>query len=211
MRCTMQVCTTVCGNTASIASGNPVRPSTQQMRMSETPRCRARRGPASRTSRPPFLETTGRARRGCRPSPPRARGSRPCAPPTPPSRIFKHQRVEEHHRVDVLQRPGLPRPRVVHDRVGDPADQVPADRDAVELAQVRLDIPGGHAPRVERQDPLVKPLKPPLTLAHQLRFKAPVTIARRVDLNRPVLGASVLGVLPLRWLPVPPGGSWWRS
>ena len=30
----MQVCTTVCGNTASIASGNPVSPSTQQMRMS---------------------------------------------------------------------------------------------------------------------------------------------------------------------------------
>ena len=35
----MHVCTVVCGNTASIASGNPLRPSTQQIRMSLTPRC----------------------------------------------------------------------------------------------------------------------------------------------------------------------------
>ena len=37
----MHVCTVVCGNTASIASGNPLSPSTQQIRMSLTPRCRS--------------------------------------------------------------------------------------------------------------------------------------------------------------------------
>jgi hypothetical protein len=39
IRCTMQVCTIVAGNTASIASGNPLSPSTQAIRMSLTPRC----------------------------------------------------------------------------------------------------------------------------------------------------------------------------
>jgi hypothetical protein len=40
MRCTMQVCTHAFGNVASIASGKPLRPSTQAMRTSETPRQR---------------------------------------------------------------------------------------------------------------------------------------------------------------------------
>ena len=41
---TMQVCTQACGKTASIASGNPVRPSTQATRTSSTPRwCRSLR------------------------------------------------------------------------------------------------------------------------------------------------------------------------
>ena len=35
----MHVCTTVLGKIASIASGKPFRPSTQQIRMSCTPRC----------------------------------------------------------------------------------------------------------------------------------------------------------------------------
>ncbi len=34
----MQVCTAVCGYIASIASGNPLSPSTHAIRMSETPR-----------------------------------------------------------------------------------------------------------------------------------------------------------------------------
>ena len=35
----MQVCTVVAGKIASIASGKPFSPSTQQRRMSDTPRC----------------------------------------------------------------------------------------------------------------------------------------------------------------------------
>ena len=48
-------------------------------------------------------------------------------------------------------------------------------------------------PAVERQDLVVKTLKPPLALADDPRPKAPVTIARRVDPHR-----SVLGDQPLR-------------
>src|SRR5271169_6888936 len=38
MRWTMQVCTTVCGKTALMASGKPFRPSTTAIRMSWAPR-----------------------------------------------------------------------------------------------------------------------------------------------------------------------------
>jgi hypothetical protein len=53
---------------------------------------------------------------------------------------------------------------------------------------VRLDIPRRHPARVERQDLPVKPLKPPLTLAHQLRLETAFPISGRVDPHRPVLG-----------------------
>jgi hypothetical protein len=39
--CTTQVCTTVSGNTLVIASGSPVSPSQQAMRMSRSPRLRS--------------------------------------------------------------------------------------------------------------------------------------------------------------------------
>jgi hypothetical protein len=110
---------------------------------------------------------------------------------------LEHHAVQEHDRVEVLKRAGLPLPDVIHDRVGDPADEIAAHADAVELSQVRFDIPRGHPPAIERQDPLVKPLKPPLTLAHQLGLKAAIAIPRRPDLDRPVLGAQRLGRRPV--------------
>jgi hypothetical protein len=53
--------------------------------------------------------------------------------------------VEEHDRVDVIERPGLPRPDVVHHCIRDAADQIVADLHAVDLLEVRgmslTDIP----------------------------------------------------------------------
>jgi hypothetical protein len=37
------------------------------------------------------------------------------------------QRVEEHHRIDGIERPVLPFPDLVEDRVGDPADEIGRD------------------------------------------------------------------------------------
>ena len=85
---------------------------------------------------------------------------------------LEHERVEEHDGVDVLQRPGLPGADVVHDRVGDAADQVAADADAVDVGQVRLDIPRREAAAVEREDLLVKALKAALALSDDRRLKA---------------------------------------
>jgi hypothetical protein len=105
---------------------------------------------------------------------------------------LQHERVQEHDRVDVVQRPGLPRARVLHHRVGDLADEIAADLDAVELGQVRLDVPRREATAIEREDLLVEPLKAALALSDQLGLEAAVTITRRVDPDRPVLGRKRL-------------------
>ena len=62
--------------------------------------------------------------------------------------VFAHldlQRVEVDDRVDRLQRPGAPRRDVLEHRVGDPADGVAADLDAVEAGQVGGDV-ADHMP-----------------------------------------------------------------
>jgi hypothetical protein len=58
---------------------------------------------------------------------------------TPAVADLQHHAVQEQHGVDVLERPVLPLAHVVHNRVRGPADQIPPDRDSVELAQVRLE------------------------------------------------------------------------
>ena len=110
---------------------------------------------------------------------------------------LQHQAVEEDHRIDVLQRPLLPRADVLDDRVGDAADQVVADLDAVELGQVRLDVTNAHPARVHRDDLLVKASEAPLALRHDLRRKAALAIARRLDPNRAMLGRQRLRRRPI--------------
>jgi len=119
---------------------------------------------------------------------------------------LQHQRVEEHHRVHVIEWPGLPGPGVVHDRVGDLGDQVPADGHTVDLLQVRADVPGRHPSRVQGEDLLIEPLKTPLALSHDLRFKGPVAIPWRVDLDLTVLGDQRLGRRPVPGVPHPARG-----
>ena len=84
---------------------------------------------------------------------------------------LQDERVEEDHRVDVVERPLLPLAHVLHNRVGDAADQVAADLDAVDLGQVRLDVARREAARVEREDLVVEPLEAPLPLPDDLRLE----------------------------------------
>ena len=114
-----------------------------------------------------------------------------------------HQSVEEHDRVDVLQRPLLPGSDVIHDRVGDAADEVVPDLDTIELGQVRLNVAHRHPAGVERDDLLVEPHKAPLPLTHDLRLKAPIAVARSFDLNRPVLGVQRLRGPTVARVPTP--------
>src|SRR3954451_5302209 len=51
-----------------------------------------------------------------------------------------HERVEVDDRVNLIQRPRAPRLHVGQHSVGDAADRVTPDRDAVELAELRLDL-----------------------------------------------------------------------
>ena len=62
---------------------------------------------------------------------------------------------------------------------------------------MRGDVAGRHPAGVERQDLVVKPLKPRLTLANDLRVKRPRSIAGRVDLH-----LALVGQQPLRGRPV---------
>jgi hypothetical protein len=101
---------------------------------------------------------------------------------------LEHQAVQEHDGVHVIQGPRLPRPGVVHDGVGDGADQLMADVDAIDLRQVGLDIADRQAAGIERDDLLVKAFKAPLTLAYDLGFKGAAAIAWRLDPDRAVLG-----------------------
>ena len=103
-----------------------------------------------------------------------------------------HEAVEEHDRVEVIERPLLPGTHVLHDRVGDAADQVAADLDAVELAEVRLDVPDRHPARVQRDDPVVEPREPRCALRQDLRLEAALPVPRRLDPHRPVISPQRL-------------------
>src|SRR4051812_39028698 len=105
---------------------------------------------------------------------------------------LQHQRVEEDDRVDVIERALLPLADVVHDGVGDAADQVAADLDAVDLGQVRLDVARREPARVEREDLVVEALETPPPLPDDLRLEAAPAIPRRLDPHRPVLGRKRL-------------------
>src|SRR3954447_10845071 len=98
--------------------------------------------------------------------------------------------VEVDDRIDRLQRPRAPRDHVVEDGVGDPADRVAPDVDAVELAQMRRDVTDRHPAGVEAEDLVVQPRQPRLTLGDEPGLKAARAIPRGPDLNRPQIGAD---------------------
>jgi hypothetical protein len=91
---------------------------------------------------------------------------------------LEHERVEEDHRVDVLQRP------VAHSRTSSMTASVTLEISSrptftpVDLLQMRLDVAHRQAAEVERQDLVVEPLQAPLALLDDLRLEAGVTIAR---------------------------------
>ena len=104
---------------------------------------------------------------------------------------LQHQCIEEHDRVDVVERPCLPRPCVVHDRVGHPTDQVAADADPVDLFEVGLDVAGGKTAAVQGQDLVVEPLEPPLPLPAPIRRLATSRCGSgRLDPHPALLGRS---------------------
>jgi hypothetical protein len=80
-------------------------------------------------------------------------------------------------------------------------------RDRADLLQLRADVTDGQPAAVEREDLLVEPDEPALALADDLRLKAAVAVAWRVDRNLPCSVLNVFGVVPLRLLATRPGGS----
>src|SRR4051794_13763981 len=107
------------------------------------------------------------------------------------------ERVEEDQRIGRLQRPRLPCRDLVQHRVGDRADQVRRDVDAVQLAQVADDLAGAHAPRVHRDDLVVEAGEAPLVLGDQLRVEARLPVAWYRQLDPARVGDDGLAAVPV--------------
>ena len=107
------------------------------------------------------------------------------------------QRVEVDDRVDALQRPRAPRGDVLQHGVGDAADRVAADLDAVEALQVRGDVAHRHAAGVEVEHALVQAREPGLALGDQLGVKRAAAVARRAHRHLAELGLERLGRRPI--------------
>ena len=80
--------------------------------------------------------------------------------------------VDEEDRIDTVERPVLPLGHAFHHLVGDGGDGLLGDLGAVDLGQVRGDLPVGEALRRQRQHHLVHAGQPPLPLPDDLRLEA---------------------------------------
>src|SRR6266496_2945216 len=81
-------------------------------------------------------------------------------------------RVQVDGDVQLLERPALPGADVVLDRGGHLRDQPVRDVDAIELAQVPLDLAGRHPAGVEGEDLLVEAVERAGVLGHDPRLEA---------------------------------------
>jgi hypothetical protein len=117
-----------------------------------------------------------------------------------------HQRVDVQDRVEAVQRPGLPRGDLLSHHVGHPRDQRRGDLGAVDLGQVRLDVAGGHAARVQREDHVIDLPGPPPPLRDDDRLEGGVTVAGHIDADRPGRGRDGLLVAAVTRVPGPVPG-----
>src|SRR5262245_19792016 len=102
------------------------------------------------------------------------------------------KRVEHHQRVEALERPVLPFPRLLDHRVGHLADQVGTHFDPVDLLQMALDLAHRHAAGVHRHDLVVEPGETPLALLDDLRLEAAVAVTRHFQVDHPFVGDQPL-------------------
>ena len=102
------------------------------------------------------------------------------------------QGIEEDQGIGRLQRARLPGGDLLQHRVGDRADQIGRDLDAVEIAQMADDLAGAHAAGVHRDDLLVEPWKAALVLGDQLRIETGLAVARNLQLDLPGIGDNRL-------------------
>jgi hypothetical protein len=112
--------------------------------------------------------------------------------------------VDEQHRVNRVQRPGLPLGQALQYPVGDGADGVPGHLRAVDLGQVGLDLAGGQALGDQGDHQVIHARQAPLPLGHDRRGEAGIPIPRHADLHRPRLGEHRFGPVPVAGVPAIP-------
>src|SRR6187402_2443977 len=206
IRCTTQVWMIVSGKTALIASGNPFRPSTTAMRMSPTPRflssfmTRSQKLGAFGILDPQAENVLGAVRLD-------AEGDVDClvADHALVSDLDPHG-VEEDERVTRLQWTVLPFRHGLQNRVRHRRDQIGGDLEPIELHEVALNLPRGHAARIHRHDLLVEAGEAALIPGDQLRIERPFPIAWNPDVELRGLCQNRLLRMPVAMVPPPRGG-----
>ena len=102
------------------------------------------------------------------------------------------QGVKEHYRIHGLERARLPRGDLRDHGVGDGANQIRRDLDAVHLDEKRLDLAHRQPARIERHHLVVEAREAPLVFADQPRLETAVPVARHGEGQRAVIGEDGL-------------------
>ena len=103
-----------------------------------------------------------------------------------------HERVQVQHRVERLQRAGLPRGDLLGDGLGDLADGLVGQLRAERGREVVLDVADRHPARVQADDHVLEPAQAAGALGDQPRGERAVAVPRLVQPDVPDLGADPL-------------------
>jgi hypothetical protein len=103
------------------------------------------------------------------------------------------QRIEEHYRIDRLQRPALPRRHLRQHSVGHRADQLWTDLGAISFNQIALDLAHRQTTRIQRHDAVVEGSEPARMLGEKQRLEAALAVTRRLDQHLTVTRQHRLG------------------
>lgn len=106
---------------------------------------------------------------------------------------FDHDRVEVDHRVQRIQRAGLPGQDFVGDLIGDVADRLVGQFGADRGRQVVLDVPHDHPAGVQDDEHLVQPGHPPRPLGRQRWRECALPFAGHLEAHVLDLGRDRLG------------------
>ncbi len=106
-------------------------------------------------------------------------------------------RVDQQHRIHRIEGPVLPHRHVGHDLVGDLRDRLPAHRRVIDLGQVRLDLAGREALRVQRDHVPRQALEPAPMLGDRHRRERALSVARHRQIDLADLGLDAFGRRPV--------------
>src|SRR5271165_5434252 len=105
--------------------------------------------------------------------------------------------VDEDYRVNRIERPALPFRQAFHDPVGNSRDRLLGDLGAIDLGQVRGDLPVRQPFRRQGNDQVVDPGQPPLPFGDDYRLETGIPVPRHAELHRAHLGDHRLGAVAI--------------
>ena len=103
--------------------------------------------------------------------------------------------VNEHHGIDRVERPALPSGHTLHHPVGDRADRLLRHFRAVDLSQVRRDLPMRQPFRRQGNHHLIHASQPPLPFSDNLWLETGIPVPWHRDLHRPGIGKYRLSAM----------------